>query len=146
MAGNGTITAANAIFMLGITSLYPVPQQLQGFSAEDVFDTESVEPAEVQMGVDGHLAAGFKYVPIKQNITLMADSASNDIFENWYRSQRAQKDLYVANGSVVLPAVGKAYTMTRGILTAYNPIPDVKALLQARKFTITWESVSPAAI
>jgi hypothetical protein len=146
MAGNGTITSANAIFMLGIASLFPIPQQLQGFSADDIFDSEPVEPAEVQMGVDGHLAAGIKLVPTKQGITLMADSDSNGIFEFWYQSQLAVKDLYFASATVQLLGIGKKYTMTRGVLTRYPSMSDAKTVLQPRKFEITWEKVSPQNI
>lgn len=142
----GSITAANAVFMLSITGLFTVPQQLQGFAADDVFDTEAIEPAEVVMGVDGKLSGGFVYVPTKQNITLQADSGSVDLFEQWQKAQRAARDLYYAQGSVVLPGLSKAYTMTRGILSSYSPLADAKKTLQPRKFAITWESVSPAVI
>ena len=38
---------------------------------------------------------------------------------------------------------GKTYTMTKGFLTNYKPIPDIKKLLQPQRFRITWQSVSP---
>lgn len=140
-----TITAANAVFMLSVPGLFDAPVQLQGFSAEDVFDTEAVEPAEVQMGVDGWMSAGFLFVPIKQGITLQADSDSNDFFETWYSNNSAD-DLFIANGSVILKSISRAYTMTRGVLTSYPSIPDAKKVLQPRKFGITWNKVEPAPL
>lgn len=142
----GTITAANAVFTLAVNGVFNVAQQLQQFSADDVFDTEAVESAEIMMGVDGHLSAGFVFVAVKQSITLQADSPSNLIFEAWQQAQKTARDLFFAQGGVILPSVGRAYTMTRGVLTSYPPIPDAKKVLQPRKYGITWESVSPAAI
>lgn len=142
----GTITAANAVIMLAITGLYSAPQQIQGFSAEDIFDVEDQEPAEIVMGVDGRLSAGFVYVPAIWGVTLQADSVSNDLFDNWNRAQKAARDIYFAQGSVLLPSIGKSFTMTRGVLSRYPPLPGAAKTLKPRKFGITWESVSPAAI
>ena len=40
---NATLTVANSVYMLMIVDLFPVPQQLQGYSVDDVFSTEAVE-------------------------------------------------------------------------------------------------------
>ncbi len=141
-----TITAANAVFMLSVPGLFNAPIQLQGFSADDVFDTEAVEPAEIMMGVDGFMSAGFVFVPIKQSVTLQADSDSNDIFETWYANNSPPNDLFVANGSVILKSIRKSYTMTRGVLTSYPSISDAKKVLQPRKYGITWNRVQPAPL
>ena len=52
------ITSSSAVFMLSVPLVFPVPQQLQGFSTDDAFDTDSVEPGETKMGVDGIFSAG----------------------------------------------------------------------------------------
>ncbi len=140
----GKITAANAVLMLSVTGLFPVPQQIQGFAADDVFDTEDLETAEVLMGVDGKLSAGFVFNAVRQGFTLQADSASNTFFEAIYSAERAARDKYFLNGSVLLPAIGRLYTMTSGVLSGYKPIGDAKKVLQPRKFMVTWESVLPA--
>jgi len=142
----GTITAANAVFTLSVSGVFNVAQQLQQFAADDVFDTEAIEPAEVMMGVDGHLSAGFVFVATKQSITLQADSPSNLIFEAWQQAQKTARDIFFAQGGVILNSVGRAYTMNRGVLTSYPSLPDAKKVLQPRKYGITWESISPAAI
>ncbi|WP_048996431.1 phage tail fiber protein [Burkholderia multivorans] len=143
---SNTITSANAVFMLAVTDLFPVPQQLQGFAADDIFDTEALTPAEVVMGVDGKLSAGYTPVPTKQNISLQADSDSNLIFEAWHLAQQTAKEVYFASAIVRLPSVSKSYVLTNGVLTSYMPIPDAKKILQPRKFQITWESVVGAPI
>jgi hypothetical protein len=141
-----TITSANAIFMLSVTDVFDTPVQLQGFSADDVFDTEAVDPVEVLMGVDGVMSAGFVYVPIKQGITLQADSDSNDLFEEWYRQQQAGPDIFFAQATIRQPAISKAYTCSQGVLSTYPSMADAKKVLQPRKYGITWERVEPAPL
>ena len=140
-----TLTAANAIIMLSISGLYSVAQQLQGFAAEDVFDADAIDTAETSMGVDGRLSAGLVLNPIKQGFTLQGDSDSIDLFDNWYLAQLAVKDLYWASGSVTLKSIGRKYTMTNGVLQNYKPISDAKKILQPRKFSLVWESVTVTA-
>lgn len=144
MAGRD-ITNANSVLMLSVTGLYSSPQQLQGYAADDVFDTEVIDAAETMMGIDGKLSAGFVFVPVDWSITLMADSDSNDIFDNWYAAMKAAKAPYFANATVLLPSVGKKWAMSNGVLSKYPPMPNGKKVLQPRKFTIRWEDISPAA-
>lgn len=141
-----TITAANSVFALSITGLYPSPQILQGYAADDGFTTEALESAEVVMGLDGHMSAGYIFNPVKQTITLMPDSGSLDIFNNWALAQLASREVLVANASVSLPAIGKKYVLTRGFLTSSKPIPDVKKVLAAVQYQITWNTVVGASL
>lgn len=136
-----SITSVNSVVMLGITGLYTVPQQLQGYTADDIFDTESIVPAEIVMGLDGRLSAGYVPVAVTQHYSLQADSASNSLFEAWQAAQTAAKEIYFANGIVHLSSVGRSYVMTNGVLSSYAPMSDAKKTLQPRKFSITWESV-----
>lgn len=139
-----SITSANAIFLLSVATIYVAPQQLQKFAADDIFSTDPVDSAEIQMGVDGKMAAGFVFVPIKQSVSLMADSPSGDIFDNWFAAQQTAKDLYFASGTIILPSLKKKYSLNNGVLTTYPPLPDGGKSLKARKFGITWESFSAA--
>jgi hypothetical protein len=136
-----TLTSANCVFMLSITSLFPAPQQLQGFSAEDIFSTEPVDPVEVLMGVDGLLSGGWTPTPKKQTISLQADSASNLIFDAWQAAQEQVRDAYIASGFITLPSTSTIYTCVRGFLTTFSPTPDAKKILQPRRFGITWQNV-----
>jgi hypothetical protein len=67
-----SITSSNAILFLGVTNLYATPQQIQGFAADDVYDTEALEVSEASMGVDGILTAGYVNRPVVQSYTLQA--------------------------------------------------------------------------
>jgi hypothetical protein len=138
------ITGANAIFTIAVLSVFPAPIQLQGFSAEDVFDTDPIESAEVVMGVDGVLSTGFVFVPVKQTITLQADSASNAIFDAWWAANQVLKKSLAATGIIILTAVNTKWALINGALTSYQPIPNTHKRLQPRRFGITWQAVSPA--
>jgi hypothetical protein len=141
-----TITAANSVFMLTVVSLFPTPVQLQGFSADDMWDTEAIDNAETMMGVDGYLSAGWVAVPRVQTITLQADSPSNDFFDSWAGAQETNRELMVANGIVRLPALSKSYALVRGFLTQYKPMAQLQKTLRPRPYRITWNSITAAPI
>lgn len=139
------LTTANSVIMLSIAGIYGTPQQLQGYSADDVYSSEEVDAAETSMGIDGTLSGGFIYVPKPWSITLQANSASNGVFDNWIQTQIGQQLLYTAAMTVTLPGLGFKYTFTNGFLKKYPPLPSAKKILQPRKFTIEWESISVAS-
>lgn len=139
-----SITSVTAAITLSIADLFPYPQSIQGFSAEDIFNVEPLNPAELQMGLDGILSAGFNYVPVIWSVTLSADSASNYFFDTWYESQKQIRDAYFCDGIVTLNSIGSKWVMNRGILTGYQPMPEAAKVLRPRKYSITFESVSAA--
>lgn len=141
-----TITSANAVILLSIAGLYPIAQRLQGFAADDIFDTDAIEPAEIQMGVDARMSAGYVPRETPWNISLQADSASNQVFEDWLAAMKSAQDVLYATGTVNLPSVGRTYAMTKGVLTSIPQISGAKKVLQPRRYRVTWEDVSPASI
>lgn len=145
MAGK-TITSANCILTLAVASLFTTPQRIQGFDVDDVFDTDAIATAETKQGVDGHLAGGLVYEPVKTGIHLMADSDSNEFFETWAATNRAQQESLICTGFIILPSVKRAYAMNRGFLTAVPLVAPVKRTLAARTYGITWESITPAPL
>jgi hypothetical protein len=141
MAVGQSITSVNAVVTLTIANLYPTPQQLQGWSAEDIYDFDDVETVETQQGIDGVLAGGYVIMPKKQKFYLLASSASCLVFEAWKQAQDQVQDVYIATGSVILTSVARKYTQTGGFLTMYSPAPTAKRTLQRRMFEITWQTV-----
>lgn len=139
-----TLTGATATIVFTIPSLFPAPFQLQGFATDDVFDTDAIESAETQMGVDGKLSGGFVYNAVKQNYALQADSDSVVFFDQWWLTMQANQDTLTANANVALPALGTRYQMTKGFLTRYPALPTTKKLIGPRRFEITWERVRPS--
>ncbi len=137
------ITSANATILLSVPSLFPAPYQLQQFAADDIFGTDPIQVGQEEMGVDGHLTSGFVNMPTKQAYALMADSPANFFFDQVALREKSDQTKYVINGVVLLTSVGTKWTMTRGFLSIWQPIPDAKKVLQSRKHTITWERVVP---
>lgn len=135
----GSITSANAKISLTIAGVFDQAQRIQGFSADNIFGTEAQEPVETQMGLDRKLSGGKVPVPVNFNITLMADSPSGIVFDNWNDQMEVANDVYTCEGLVVLPSLKTQWTLTRGFLVSYMPIPDGEKVLKARKFTIRFE-------
>jgi len=146
MAGNGTITSANSSFTITVPGLYNSPVQLQGYAADRAWESEGIEIGETPMGVDGHLSAGYTPQPVVQTIHLQADSPSIDLFDTIFNATKASREMYRLSGSITLPATGKAYSLTRGFLVNYKPLPDGAKTLQPVDFQIKWESINPTYV
>lgn len=141
-----TITSANSVLMLGINRLFNIPIQIQGFAADDAFTLEDVDMAETMIGVDGKLSGGWIPVVKSLEITLQADSASNDFFDAWIAAESTAREKYTANGSILLQGTGKLYVLTNGFLKKGNLMPPAKKVLQPRKFTIEFEGIAGAPV
>lgn len=139
---NSTITSANSVFTLVVAGLFPAPVQLKGYASDKAFTTEAVDLAEVQMGVDGRMTAGFVPNPVKQTITLQADSPSKDIFTAVIQAMKTAREVFYISGSISLPSTGESFTLTRGILTNAKQIPDAQKVLQPVEYVITWEQIN----
>ena len=139
-----TITAANSVYKLSIPDLYPVAQTLQGYMADAAFATQAVEPTETVMGVDGHLSGGWRPTSTRQTISIMPDSPSYTIFENWKNAQDAQREVMIANATIDIPSLGKTYTLTRGFLRGAKTIPDARTVMQGSEFEIEWNWITPS--
>jgi hypothetical protein len=136
-----TLTAANAKFSLTIATLFPAPQWLAGYAADDVFTTDVVAPVETLMGVDGILSGGWTAVPKVQHISLQADSDSNLIFEQWMNKMNQLRETLIATGNVQIAAINQVYILNQGFLTGYPPMADARKILQPRRYQITWGEV-----
>lgn len=138
-----SITAANAIITLSIPGVFSTPQQLQQFSVDDIADVDTLTVAETLMGVDGFLTGGYVFNKVKYVYTLQADSPSTFVFDQWKLAQDAAQDTLPANGLMTLKSLGTKWKWTRGFLTEWSPAPNVKKLVQPRKFTVEWQRVLP---
>ena len=140
-----TITSANSVFTISVPGLFPVPVQLQGYSAEKAWNTDQLEIAETQMSVDGRMTAGYVFNSVKQTISLQADSPSKIIFTTIVAASRAARDAYYISGSISLPSTGEVFICTRGVLRSHKPLADAAKVLQPMDFTIEWESIQGSA-
>lgn len=139
-----TITAANSVFMLTVGTLFPTAQQLGGFMADDVFDTDDIDISETVMGVDGNLSVGYIPNPVEQTIHIMPDSPTSDLFDAWYAAQLAAREVIICSATIWLPGPQKKYACVKGVLKRTKPIPGVKKVVQGVGYRLTWQSVLPA--
>lgn len=141
-----TLTSANSVLMLGVTNLFNIPVQIQGFAADDAFTIGDVESAETVMGVDARLSAG--WIPQIKSIEIMlqADSASNDFFDALAEAEDVAQEKYEINGSILIPGISRLFTLTRGFQKGLSVMPAAKKILQPRKFTIDFEKISRAPV
>lgn len=139
-----SITAANAVIQLSIATIFPTPQQIQGFAEGDVFDATSIKINEIQMGVDGFMSSGFVFVTKPITFHLLADSPSNVVFDEWAQQMEANETVFAAGGLITLDT-GEKFTMINGALTDYMWIPPAKRLLMPRAHTVTFQKVIKAA-
>ena len=98
------------------------------------------------MGLDGKLSAGRIFQAVEMSISFQADSPSIPWFDAWNALELAITDTYWANGSVWLNSLSRKWSLNNGVLHNYQALPDAGRTLRPRRFTLTWESVSPAAI
>jgi len=140
---NNTITSADSIFALTVTNLFPSAQTLEGYAADAMFALGDTEMAQSVRGADGKLSAGFVFGEYLQTITIMPDSPSRQIFETWQLTSLTAKAVFRCNATIILPAIGKKFTLTNGVLQRAKTMPDANRVLQAMTFQINWEKVVP---
>lgn len=141
-----TITSASSVFTLDVPDVFGIPQTVQGYAVDDAFDSDAVESAIAQMGVDGLMSGGYTPYMTPLQIHLMPDSPSILLFDAWGGAEAAAQEVFFAQASIAMPSVGKLFTFNNGILTHFKKLPDAKKVLGAQNYTIMWESVNPALI
>jgi len=137
-----SITSANSVFTLVVPGLFPVPVQIQGYSSDKAFTLDAVDLAEIHTGVDGRMTAGYTPMPVKQSVTLQADSPSRDVFAALVQAMKTAREVFFLSGFIALPSTGESFELTRGVLTSAKQIPDAAKTLGPVEYQITWESVN----
>jgi len=138
MADRLTLTSATCIYSITIDQVYTSPQTLQGFGVNEAFATDAAETAEVQLGVDGIMAAGWLPRVTPQTITLMATSPSFIVFEDWVAAMDAAQEILYADAVITIPGIKRKYTLSQGALTRYPALPNARRTLEQRQFVIAW--------
>ena len=136
-----TITSANSVVTLSVAGLFPVPQQLHGYSADRAWETGQVVMTESQIGVDGRKTAGFVFNQVDQTFTLQADSPSRQIFQSIVNAMKAAREIFYISGTITLPATGESFICVKGTLKDANALPDGGRVLQAVKYVIEWQRI-----
>lgn len=140
------VSSISAVLFLRIPGLFDIPQQIQGFAAEDLFEFDAVSTVEAGVGADGKFFSGKIRVPRVMKITLLASSDSNKFFDAWDAAETAANKTFTAQGTARIPSISTSYAMTDGAMTTYSPMAAAKKILMPRQFTITWGSVVGAPL
>ena len=136
------ITSANAVlFLAAPLAGLVVPQQIQGWAVDDIYDTEAMAVNETLRGADGLLSGGFVFGDPKFSIALQADSPSAAFFDAWVAFMTATVAVAPVYGTLTLPSLGQSWALNKGFIPTYMWAPSAKRVLQPRKFPITWESI-----
>ncbi len=142
----GNITDADAVVILTVEDLYTAGVELQGFSADTAWTAGDSQLAEVRMGVDGKLSAGYTPQPRTVTISLEASSPSLAVMRNIVSTSQLNKKVYTCQMQITIPAQGKEYTLANGVLQTAHDISDGKKVLDPSNFTFLFESCKDASI
>lgn len=138
---SGSITSADAIFILTVPELGIVGHKLQGFAVDKAFSSENKIYSETQVGVDGKLSAGYTPTKTTMMLTLQADSDSRKVMNAILEAMETSKKVYYMSGVITLPATNENFSLTRGAIVSGKKSPDAAKLLQPIDYSIDWESV-----
>jgi hypothetical protein len=136
------ITSANSVlFLAAPLAGLVVPQQMQGWAADDLYDVEPMAVNETLRGADGLLSAGFVFGDPKFTLNFQADSPSVAFFDALVAFMTANVMAVPVYGTLTLPSVGQSWALLKGFIPTYMWAPSGKRVLQPRKFPMTWESI-----
>ena len=76
------------------------------------------------------------------NITLMGDSDSTFLFEEWVLAEEQVRDKLIATMFISIFAISRVYTCSKGFLRSSTSMPDARRILQPRRFTIVFETIT----
>lgn len=141
-----TITSANSSLVLSIPEVLGAPVPLQGYAVDAAFAVEPFDTAEAIMGVDGIMSAGYTPQPKKMTISLQADSASLEVFNQWLGAMEQAREVFFCDLTVNMPAIGKTFSCTKGVLTNTPKMPEGKKTLQPVTYTITFQDIQPSVL
>ena len=134
------ITSANAEVAISVESLFSV--NLENFSADSSFTSDTVQAAETRMGVDGHLAAGYTPAIKPLTINLEASSPSNEYMQLLRQVQEVNMKPYKVQMVISIPSKGKRYTFSEGVLQSYKDLPDGQNVLSPTQWVFHFEGMS----
>ncbi len=146
MALPKTLTAANCQLTLLAKPYLPVPTLIEGYSSDSAFMVDSPAVAEVLMGVDGKMSAGFLPSITRQTIMLQADSPSIAWFNDLLSAAKAAREIAWLDGVIALPSVGRSFTLVKGVLEQMTQAPPVGKILQPQTFQIAWNDIQPVPL
>jgi hypothetical protein len=145
MANNRTLTAADAILMMTVDTIYPAPFRIKGFAADDVTNMDAVDNAETSMGVDGRLSAGFVFRPLARP-SRCKPTAKRTTFSRRGRSMNARRAASISRARPSGHCHRAPVYLRARRAAVLHPDPRRAITLQPRSYVIEWESVAAPAV
>lgn len=133
------ITAASVIMTLVADELYPTGRTIEGFAEDSLRSLEDLTLNESIMGVDGKLSHGFVEYPTVLTLNLMPDQNGYTVFENIAQAQKTLRAPIILSMTIVDVSLNRKYTLTRGALNSWKPMPDATRTMQAVDAVMTFE-------
>lgn len=136
------ITSANATAYMTVKDLYPAGFALNNFATDQAIDEDEDTIAETRMGVDGYMAAG--YTPSIKAVTITFEAASPSVqfLNNLYLASQKNRRTYEVTLVITVPATGKVYTYSYGVMKTAKPLPALKTVLDPVSYGFDFEKRS----
>ena len=133
------ITSANATAYMVVKDLYPTGFVLNNFATDQAIDEGEDTIAETRIGVDGNMAAG--YIPSIKNVTITFEAASPSVpyMNTLYLAAQKNMRTYECTLVINVPATGKTYTYSRGVLKTAKALPALKNVLDPVTYSFDFE-------
>ena len=131
------VTSVNTIVTLYAPPVITTPVRLQNFSADTAVDVNDFTMAEVRMGIDGGLAAGYVPSTKELTITLEAASPSRSYLEALYMWMETNQQTVNVIITVDQPTLRKRYIFETGVLQNGTVMSSVQKTLKA----IAWKFI-----
>lgn len=133
------ITSANATAYMVVKDLYPAGFALNNFATDQAIDEGEDTIAETRMGVDGYMAAG--YIPTIKTVTITFEATSPTVpyMNNLYLAAQKNRRTYECTLVITVPATGKTYTYSYGVLKTAKALPALKTVLDPVSYAFDFE-------
>lgn len=140
------ITSANATAIMTVESLFPAGFEWQQYATDNAIDLATTELAVVRIGVDGHMAAGFKHSVKQLTVNFEAGSKTLSYIDKLVARMETGMRIYACQLVVTVPSIGKVYTYTDGTLTSARQMAPLKQVLDPRDFIFSFAKIIPQDI
>lgn len=140
-SSNFDVTAANAQLILTVDELFPSGIELQQFSADGIFTSDSIEMAETRRSVDGIMVAGV--IKNISSVTLTLEASSPSVSDLVYLrdSMEANNKPYECTLTCYIPSLKVTRTFVRGVLKSAPPISAAQRTMQPTQWGFDFERV-----
>lgn len=131
------VTSVNTIVTLYAPPVITTPVRLQNFGVDSAVEVNDFTMAEVRMGIDGGLAAGFTPSTKEITVTLEAASPSRTYLEAicmWMETHQQTVNVIL---TVDQPALKKRYVFETGVMQSGKVMSSVKKTLEPT----TWKFI-----